>query len=146
MNDHLTATDADDLIQRLGLAPHPEGGHFREVYRHEDEFGGRGAVSTIYFLLKAGEVSKWHRVDADEIWHHYDGAPLELSLAEKEGVDVQTLTLGKDITDSEAPVHVVPANYWQAAKSLGTWTLVGCTVAPAFEFEGFEMASNGWSP
>lgn len=137
---------AEDIIQALGLSPHPEGGHYREVYRHEDDFGGRGAVTTIYFLLKAGEVSKWHRVDADEIWHHYDGAALELSIAKEKGAEVQALTLGKDIAGGEALVHVVPAHHWQAARSLGDWTLVGCTVAPAFNFEGFEMAPDGWKP
>ena len=137
---------ADDLINRLGLAPHPEGGYYREVYRHEDEFGGRGAVTTIYFLLKAGEKSKWHRVDADEIWHHYDGAPVELSIAAEEGANVDAFILGKDIAAGEAPVRVVPAHHWQTAKSLGAWTLIGCTVAPAFDFDGFEMAPDGWSP
>ncbi len=137
--------NADDMIENLQLEPHPEGGHYREVYRHQGEGGGRGAVTAIYFLLKAGEVSKWHRVDADEIWHHYDGAPLELSIAQ-EGADAENLTLGKDIAAGEAPVHVVPAHAWQAARSLGEWTLVGCTVAPAFDFAGFEMADDGWSP
>mgnify|MGYP004003571683 FL=1 len=137
--------EAEELIKDLGLKPHPEGGHYREIYRHEDKFGGRGAVTTIYFLLKAGETSKWHRVDADEIWHHYDGAPLALSIA-AEGEKSRTLTLGKDLAAGEAPVQVVPANIWQAAKSQGDWTLVGCTVAPAFDFDGFEMAPTGWSP
>ena len=138
-------SEANDLITRLGLEPHPEGGHFREVYRHAGKDGGRGCVTTIYFLLKEGEVSQWHRVDADEIWHHYDGAPLQLSIA-AEHAQVKILTLGKDIAAGEAPVHVVPASAWQSAKSLGDWTLVGCTVAPAFEFSGFEMAPKGWSP
>ena len=136
---------ANDLITRLGLEPHPEGGHYREVYRHAGEDGGRGAVTTIYFLLQAGEESKWHRVDADEIWHHYDGAPLALSIAANDG-EAEILSLGIDIANGEAPVHVVPAGLWQSAESLGDWTLVGCTVAPAFEFSGFEMAAEGWNP
>ncbi len=141
----LEMSKANDLITRLRLEPHPEGGHYREVYRHLPQDGGRGAVTTIYFLLKRGEVSKWHRIDADEIWHHYDGAALELSIA-VEGVETEILTLGKDIDAGEAPVHVVPAHAWQAAKSSGDWTLVGCTVAPAFDFTGFEMADDGWEP
>lgn len=137
---------ADDLIERLGLEPHPEGGFYREVYRHEDPYGGRGAVTTIYFLLKAGEVSKWHRVDADEIWHHYDGASLELSIAAEKGAPVEAFILGKDFAKGETAVQVVPAHHWQAAKSQGPWTLAGCTVAPAFNFDGFKMAPDGWSP
>lgn len=141
----MAMSNAEELIERLQLAPHPEGGYYREVYRREGKDGERGWVTTIYFLLKRGEESKWHRVDADEIWHHYDGAPLVLSIAE-EGAQKRTLKLGKDIAAGEAPVHVVPAHAWQAAKSLGEWTLVGCTVAPAFDFAGFDMAPEGWNP
>jgi predicted cupin superfamily sugar epimerase len=134
---------ADEIIARLGLQPHPEGGHFREMYRAADT--PRGASTAIYFLLKAGERSHWHRVDADEIWHHYAGAPLDLSLSD-DGKTVRHLRLGSDLAIGELPQGVVPRNVWQAARSLGHWTLVGCTVAPAFRFEGFELAPPGWAP
>ena len=128
---------ADEIIATLGLKPHPEGGHFAESFRAPD--APRGASTAIYFLLKAGERSHWHKVDADEIWHHYDGAPLELSLSE-DGKNVRHLRLGRDFAIGERPQGVVPRGVWQAARSLGNWTLVGCTVAPGFEFRGFELA------
>ena len=103
------------------------------------------AGTAIYFLLKAGERSHWHRVDADEIWHHYAGAPLELSMSD-DGRAVRHLRLGSRFRHRRAPQAVVPRHVWQAARSLGAWTLVGCTVAPAFEFEGFELAPPGWEP
>jgi uncharacterized protein len=134
---------ADQIIARLGLRPHPEGGHYREMFRASD--APRGASTSIYFLLKAGERSHWHRVDADEIWHHYAGAPLELSLSD-DGKRVRHLRLGSDFEIGEEPQHVVPRHVWQAARSLGYWTLVGCTVAPAFEFKGFELAPPDWAP
>jgi predicted cupin superfamily sugar epimerase len=134
---------AEEIIARLGLQPHPEGGHYREMFRAADR--PRGAGTAIYFLLKAGERSHWHRVDADEIWHHYAGAPLELSLSE-DGRAVHHLRLGSDLEVGERPQGVVPRHVWQAARSLGRWTLVGCTVSPAFEFGGFELAPPGWSP
>ena len=133
----------DEIIARLGLKPHPEGGHYREMFRAPDE--GRGASTAIYFLLKAGERSHWHRVDADEIWHHYAGAPLELSLS-ADGRTVRRLRVGTDFDLGELPQAVAPRHVWQAARSLGHWTLVGCTVAPGFEFKGFEMAPPGWEP
>ena len=136
---------ADEIIAALGLEPHPEGGWYRETYRHAAADGGRGACTAIYFLLKRGEVSAWHRVtDADEIWHWYAGAPLTLRIAGSESTE--TLTLGPSLGAGERPQAVVPANAWQSAESQGDWTLVGCTVAPAFDFSGFEMASPGWSP
>ena len=134
---------ADELIARLGLRPHPEGGHFTETFRAPDS--GRAAGTAIYFLLKAGERSHWHRVDADEVWHHYAGAPLELSMSDG-GKATRHLRLGTDFTIGELPQIVVPRGVWQAARSLGNWTLVGCTVAPAFDFAGFELAAPGWSP
>ena len=138
---------ADEIITRLGLQPHPEGGHYREVYRGAPlTDGARSPGTAIYFLLRAGERSHWHRViDADEIWHHYAGAPLELSLSE-DGHVVKHLRLGTDLALGELPQGVAPRNVWQAARSLGTWTLVGCTVSPAFEFAGFELAPPGWRP
>ena len=137
------AATAEEIIARLGLQPHPEGGHYREMFRADDR--PRGAGTAIYFLLKAGERSHWHRVDADEIWHHYAGAPLKLSLSE-DGRTVRHLRLGSDLAIDERPQAVVPRHVWQAARSLGHWTLVGCTVSPAFEFAGFELAPPGWSP
>ena len=138
---------AEEVIQLLGLLPHPEGGAYRETFRAPAPDGGRGASTAIYYLLRSGETSAWHRVDADEVWHHYAGAPLELALsapADNEGRSV--LRLGKDLAAGERPQAVVPAGVWQSARSLGEWTLVGCTVAPAFQFSGFEMAPPGWEP
>jgi predicted cupin superfamily sugar epimerase len=132
-------SEADALISRLGLEPHPEGGHFRETFR--DEMSGRRPYSTaILFLLKAGEVSRWHRVDAAEVWHFYRGARLELKIGKAVHI------LGPDVVNGEVPQLVVPAGEWQAAKSLGDYSLVGCTVAPGFEFSGFEMAAEGFDP
>lgn len=137
---------AEEVIAALDLQPHPEGGCFRETYRHTGASGGRGAGTAIYYLLRAGEKSVWHRVtDADEIWHWYAGAPLELSIAEAGG-PVRVGVLGPDIAKGERPQRIVPTNAWQAARSLGDWTLVGCTVTPAFEFASFEMAPKGWEP
>ena len=137
--------DADQVIARLGLAPHPEGGHYRETYRDRPAEGGRGASTAIYYLLKAGEVSHWHRIDAVEIWHWYAGGPLALTISEN-GHDAQALHLGPALLQGQVPQAVVPTGAWQAAESLGAWTLVGCTVAPAFEFEGFELAPPDWFP
>jgi hypothetical protein len=137
--------DAGTVIAALGLVPHPEGGHYRETYRHRADDGGRGVTTAIYYLLRDGEVSRWHRVDAVEIWHWYAGAPLALSISAAPPA-VETLTLGTDLARGERPQGVVPAHAWQSAGSLGPWTLVGCTVSPAFVFEGFELAPEGWSP
>jgi len=135
---------ADDIIVRLGLEPHPEGGRYREIFRAPDN--PRGASTAIYFLLKAGERSHWHRVlDADEVWHHYAGAPLELSLSD-DGRKARRFRLGTDFALGELPQAVVGRGVWQAARSLGNWTLVGCTVAPAFDFRSFELAPPGWEP
>ena len=136
---------AAEIIAKLGMLRHPEGGWYVESYRHQSEAGGRGACTAIYFLLAAGESSHWHRVDAVEIWHWYAGAPLALGLSE-DGKSAATLALGPDLMAGERPQAVVPAGAWQAARSLGDWTLVGCTVSPAFEFAGFEMAPPGWAP
>lgn len=135
--------DADDIIARYGLKPHPEGGHFRETFRAPAPPGERGAVTAIYYMLKAGEISAWHRIDSVEIWHHYAGAPLRISLWSDDMAAIERL-LGTGV-DAE-PHVVVPAGCWQSAVSLGAWTLVGCTVAPAFEFAGFELAPPGWQP
>jgi len=134
--------EANRLIALLGLKPHPEGGHYRETFR--DARDGRAHSTAIYFLLKATEESRWHRIDAAEIWHWYKGAPLTLRIAES-GV-VKNLMLGNDIAKGETPQIVVPPRAWQSAKSLGEYTLVGCTVAPGFLFEHFELAPEGFEP
>ncbi|HEY4134956.1 MAG TPA: cupin domain-containing protein [Alphaproteobacteria bacterium] len=133
------------IIAALGLAPHPEGGHFRETWRDLSPDGARGHGTAIYYLLAAGEVSYWHRVDAVEIWHHYAGAPLALCIAAPGG-DAVAHRLGPDVLNGAQPQLVVPKDHWQSARSEGAWTLVGCTVSPAFEFSGFEMAPPGWEP
>jgi hypothetical protein len=133
------------ILETLKMQPHPEGGHFVEVYRHEPGDGGRGLKTAIYFLLQAGEVSAWHRVDAVEIWHWYAGSPLVLTISEN-GHDARAEYLGPDILANQRPMRIVPENAWQTAESLGAWTLVGCTVAPAFQFDGFELAPPDWRP
>ena len=137
--------EADALIAALGLAPHPEGGHYREIYRDQAANGGRGVVTSIYYLLKAGERSHWHRIDAVEIWHHHAGDALDLRVSE-DGESVVACRLGRDFAGGEVPQLVVPAYAWQSAESMGAYSLVGCTVAPAFSFAGFELAPPGWEP
>ena len=137
-------TSAADIIRRLELKPHPEGGHYRETFRDPHTVDGRAASTSIYFLLQRGERSHWHRVDAVETWHYYLGAPLKLSVVN--GASEEILRLGPDIAAGEAPQVTVPARAWQAAETTGDWTLVGCTVAPGFEFSGFELAPKGWRP
>lgn len=137
---------ADILIRRLDLKPHPEGGFYRETFRNQKtDATGRPLSSLIYFLLGAGDVSEWHRVDAAEVWHFYAGAPLVLTQSHN-GHDASAMHLGPDVTAGQVPQIVVPAHVWQTATSLGAWTLVGCTVAPAFDFAGFELAPPGWRP
>jgi predicted cupin superfamily sugar epimerase len=141
------AMTADEVIALLGLQPHPEGGHYIETFRDPaTDANGRSRSTAIYFLLKQGESSHWHKVDAVETWHWHAGAPLRLRLAEKKGAAVQALVLGNDLAKGERPQGIVPTGWWQAAESLGEWTLVGCTVAPGFDFAGFELAPKGWSP
>jgi uncharacterized protein len=135
---------AAEVVARLGMVPHPEGGWYRETWRHEPP-GGRPAGTAIYYLLAAGQRSHWHRVDATEIWHHYAGAPLRLSIQSGES-PVTTVLLGPDLTAGQLPQAIVPESAWQAAESTGAWTLVGCTVSPGFDFAGFELAPPGWSP
>lgn len=138
---------ADEVISLLGLQPHPEGGHYVETFRDAAvDAAGRSRSTAIYFLLRQGETSHWHRVDAVETWHWHAGAALTLRIAEQAGAAVQTITLGSDLLRGERPQGIVPTGWWQAAESLGDWTLVGCTVAPGFEFSGFELAPKGWSP
>lgn len=135
--------EADEIIERLGLLPHPEGGYYRETFRDPATVNGRACSTAIYFLLKEGQVSHWHRVDAVEMWHWYAGAPLRLEIAAPDGDAVAHL-LGNDLTSGEHPQAIVPTGYWQRAGSLGKWTLVGCTVVPGFQFEGFELAEPGF--
>lgn len=137
--------DADQIIAALGLQKHPEGGWFREIHRHVAADGGRGALTAIYYLLKDGERSHWHRIDADEIWHFHLGDALALSIS-PDGHTSLTQILGGDVAASQHPQIIVPAHHWQCAKPLGRFCLVGCTVAPAFEFAGFELAPKGWEP
>lgn len=136
---------AVDVIAALGLRPHPEGGYYREIWRDAPADGSRGAGTAIYFLLAEDEASHWHRVDAAEAWHWYAGAPLALSMS-ADGVDVRAVHLGPDLRQREEPFAIVPKGCWQAAATLGAWTLVGCTVSPAFDFAGFELAPPGWRP
>jgi len=136
---------AADIIARLQLQPHPEGGHYRETFRDSRcDAGGRSFSTAIHFLLSQGERSHWHRIDAVEIWHYYAGAPLRLEIADDSGH--RTITLGPDVTAGETPQAIVPPYAWQAAAATGDWTLVGCTVAPGFDFNRFELAPKGWKP
>ena len=138
---------AADVIRLLALAPHPEGGHFRETFRDARRIdGGRAASTAIYFLLARGERSHWHRLDVAEAWHWHAGAALVLETAAHDRGPVTRLALGPDLAAGERPQAIVPARAWQAAHSLGDWTLVGCTAAPGFEFAGFELAPKGWKP
>jgi predicted cupin superfamily sugar epimerase len=137
-------TTAADIIRKLDLKPHPEGGHYRETFRDSRTVDGRAASTAILFLLARGERSHWHRVDAVEIWHYYAGAALKLEIVD--GSSEQIVRLGSDVHADESPQAVVPARAWQAAESFGDWTLVGCTVAPGFDFAGFELAPKDWSP
>ena len=139
------APTADEIVARLGMQRHPEGGYYVESYRHHGQAGDRGACTAIYFLLPEGERSHWHRIDAVEIWHWYAGAPLLLGIAPPDQPRWEVV-LGNDLCNGQTPQAVVPVRAWQEAVSLGAWTLVGCTVAPAFDFAGFELAPAGWIP
>jgi uncharacterized protein len=150
-----TALSAAEVIRLLDLKPHPEGGHFSETFRDasliflprqaEESAHGRAASTAIYSLLARGARSHWHRIDAVEVWHFYAGAPLALDIAPETGARERVI-LGNDLSAGERPQAVVPAHAWQAAETLGEWTLVGCTVAPGFDFAQFELAPKGWEP
>ena len=133
-------TEADRIIAELHLSPHPEGGWYRQTWAGPLR-DGRASGTAILFLLKAGERSHWHRVDADEIWLWHAGAPLRLSMGTERA---QAQILGPAVLEGQSPQILVPAGHWQAAESLGGWTLVSCTVSPGFRFEGFELAPPGW--
>lgn len=139
------APEIRTLIDTLGMQPHPEGGWFVETFRDADGPDGRSRSTAIYFLLTEGPGSHWHRVDAVEIWHWYAGAPLVLSVSE-DAHTTRAIELGPDVAAGQRPQGVVPEGAWQAARTTGSWTLVGCTVAPGFEFSGFELAPEGWAP
>jgi predicted cupin superfamily sugar epimerase len=136
---------ASAVIRAFDLQPHPEGGHFRETWRDAPTDAGRGVGTAILFLLGAGNRSHWHRVDAAELWVWQAGAALALSLS-ADGIESRTVPLGPDLTARQSLQQLVPAHEWQAASSLGAWTLVTCVVAPAFSFAGFELAPPGWQP
>lgn len=134
-----TARSAQEIIRHLDLTPHPEGGHYRQTWIADEE--GRPSGTCIYFLLAAGEHSHWHKVDATEIWHHYAGAPLVLSMSATDQGPAADHLLGPDLFAGQAPQLIVPPHHWQSARSTGDWTLVGCTVSPAFQFDGFTLAT-----
>src|SRR3974377_638880 len=135
---------ASSIIRALDLKPHPEGGHYRETFRDPRVVDGRAASTSIHFLLARGERSHWHRIDAAEIWHYYAGSALTLQIADASGeINIRR---GADLAAGEVPQAVVPAQAWQAAGTTGDWTLVGCTVAPGFDFAKFELAPKGWAP
>ncbi|MCY1127229.1 cupin domain-containing protein [Frigidibacter sp. RF13] len=135
---------ADEIIAALGLAPHPEGGWYRQTWVAAAPEGERPAGTCIYFLLKAGERSHWHRVDAAEIWHFHAGAALILSVAASDAGPAVEVGLGPNLAAGERPQAIVPLGHWQAARTTGDWTLVSCTVSPGFRFEGFELAPPGF--
>jgi uncharacterized protein len=136
---------AAEIIARLELQPHPEGGHYRETFRDPRlDANGRALSTAIYFLLAHGERSHWHRIDAVEVWHHYAGSALILQIADDAGQ--RSIRLGPDLAAGEVPQAIVPAGAWQSAESAGDWALVGCTVAPGFDFATFELAPKGWEP
>jgi predicted cupin superfamily sugar epimerase len=140
-----SAPNAAEIIARLALKPHPEGGHFRETFRDPRlDANGRSLSTAIYFLLVRGERSHWHRIDAVEVWHYYAGSPLTLEIADGEGQCV--VILGPHLAAGEVPQAAVPAQAWQSAESNGDWTLAGCTVAPGFDFTTFELAPKDWKP
>ncbi|MEL6521174.1 MAG: cupin domain-containing protein [Pseudomonadota bacterium] len=130
-----------EIIERLGLARHPEGGWYRQTWIAQAGPDDRPAGTCIYFLLQAGEQSHWHRVDATEIWHYYAGAPLRLRISADANGPAVGYLLGPDLTAGQEPQVIVPTHHWQSADSLGDWTLVGCTVSPGFQFDGFELAA-----
>ena len=137
---------ARQVIEALGLEPHPEGGHYVETWRGEPGPDGRAVGTAILFLLAEGERSHWHRVDATEIWHFHAGDPIRLRIVTADGDPIVDTVVGPDVVNGHLPQVTVPVGAWQSAEPLGAWTLVSCTVTPGFEFDGFELAPPGWSP
>ncbi len=136
---------AEEIITELQMKEHPEGGYYTETFRDTEGPAERGYSTAIYYLLKKGQKSHWHRIDAIETWHYYGGAPLRLSIGSDDG-NQYDIILGMDVLNNQRPQGVVPRHAWQSAQSLGEWTLVGCTVAPGFLFDGFQLAPPGWKP
>ncbi|KZL29589.1 cupin domain-containing protein [Pseudovibrio sp. Ad37] len=144
--DQITSSaTAEEIIAELQMKEHPEGGYYTETFRDEEGPRGRGYSTAIYYLLKKHQRSHWHRIDAIETWHYYGGAPLCLSISSEEGSQ-NDIILGMDVLNGQRPQGIVPRHAWQSARSLGEWTLVGCTVAPGFLFDGFELAPSDWNP
>lgn len=139
-------TDAAAIVEALGMSAHPEGGWYVETWRAAAPTGQRPSGSAILYLLGPGDRSHWHRLDADEVWQYSGGDALELSVWSPGDAAITTHRLGRDVTDGSVVQAVVPAHAWQTARSLGAWTLVGCIVTPAFEYEGFELAAPEWEP
>lgn len=136
--------NAKDIVDLLRLEPHPEGGYYKQTFA-DTASSGRAYSTAIYYLLEGGPAGRWHRVDSAEVWHYYAGAPLRLTTS-PDGISTTEQILGQDLMAGERPQVVIPRGEWQSAQSLGNWTLVGCTVAPGFEFQYFEMAEEGWKP
>ena len=136
---------AKAIIESLDLTPHPEGGWYKETWRAEADPGNRAAGTAIYYLLEADQFSHWHRIDSTEIWHWYAGAPLSMTVSPN-GHDAESIHLGPEIGLGQRPQFIIPPHWWQTATSLGQWSLMGCTVSPGFEFDGFEMAPDDWRP
>jgi uncharacterized protein len=139
-------TDPHALIEMLGLAPHPEGGWYRETWRAPAPDGGRGTATAIYFLLEAGQRSHWHRVDAAELWLFHAGSALFLERAPDDAGPVEGVRLGPDVAGGERPQALIPPDHWQAARADRGWALVSCIVSPAFDFAGFDLAPPDWAP
>ena len=136
-----------EIIRLLDMKKHPEGGWYAETFRDNHTIEGRSAGTCIYYLLEAGDYSHWHRVDASETWHWYAGGPRSLTWsADGTKATTETMTLGPDFRAGQRPQGIIPKGFWQTATSLGAWTLVGCTVAPGFDFAGFELAPEDWRP
>ena len=135
---------ANQIIEFLQLQPHPEGGWYKQTWKSEDTLSGRASGTSIYFLLKAGEISHWHKIDSVEIWHYYDGSPLILRIANEENTEIATKILGPNLAKSQSPQILVNKNLWQSAETTGDYTLVGCTVSPGFEFSKFTLAPKNF--
>ena len=142
----MRSATAAAIIDRLALEPHPEGGWFRETWRAAAAPGERASATAIHFLLEQGQRSRWHCVDAAELWLWHAGGALGLSVSPDADIPASTATLGPDVLAGEQPQLLVPAGHWQAAEPLGGWVLVSCVVSPGFEFSGFELAAEGWQP
>lgn len=142
----MSSVSAEDVVRLLKLQPHPEGGYYRETFRDPTQVrNGRAASTAIYFLLVGGQETRWHRIDSVEVWHWYAGAAFDLEI--NNGVEIRdAIRLGGDLARGERPQAIVPAHFWQRSRSLGGWSLAGCTVAPGFDFSTFEIAASSFAP